>query len=104
MNDKIVVFTAKQVEEFVYLLARSKAFWMVPELLNLAATASSPSAAYELVLKKTGSRRKANAARWIAIAVRDYYPLWPQSSIRFLKSHNLRPELLKEYLKATLML
>jgi len=104
MNDKIVVSTAKQVDEFVDLLARSKAVWMVPELLNLAATASSPSSAYELVLQKTGSRRKAKAARWLAITVRDYFQMWPQSAIRFLKTHDLRPERLKEYLKATLTL
>ncbi|MDO8483109.1 MAG: hypothetical protein Q7S86_04815 [bacterium] len=78
---------------------------MVPELLNLAATASSPSAAYELVLKKTGSRKKAKAARWLAITVRDYYPMWSQSCIRMLKvKFNLRPELLKQHLKATLTL
>ena len=104
MNDKIVVSTAKQVDEFVDLLARSKAVWMVPELLNLAATASSPSAAYDLVLQKTGSRRKAKAARRLAITVRDYYPMWPQSAIRFLKTHDLRLEILKQHLKATLTL
>jgi hypothetical protein len=30
--------------------------------------------------------------------------MWPQSAIRFLKTHELRPERLKEYLKATLTL
>lgn len=105
MNDKIVVSTEKQVDEFVDLLARSKAVWMSPELLNLVATVSSPSSAYELVLQKTGSRRKAKAGRWLAIAVRDYYPLWPQSCIRMLKhKFNLRPELLKRHLKSTLAL
>ena len=60
--------------ELVGYLKRSKAIWKNPELLNLVESAPnpSPSQVFLHVLKHTGSRRKALAARWYACAIRDY--------------------------------
>jgi hypothetical protein len=41
-------------------------------LLNLVESASSPTNAYALVFKRTGSQKKAKAGRWYACAIRDY--------------------------------
>jgi hypothetical protein len=103
-NGKIAISTQVEIDAFVELLARSKAVWMVPELLNLAAMASSPSVAYDLVLTATGKRKKALAARWFAIAIRDYFPQVPQACVRWLRVNDLHLGRLKEYLKTTLLL
>jgi hypothetical protein len=99
---KTLLVYLPDVDRFVELIARSKAIWLKPELLNLVAVASSPSAAYDLVLEKTGKRKKALAARWLAVAVRDYDPMLVRSSIRFINGQEIRPEKLKEFLSTTL--
>jgi hypothetical protein len=81
----IEVKTRADIKQFLELLARSKAIWMVPELQNLAESAGNPTKAYELVLQKTGKRRKALAARWYAIALRDYHPDLVGGCIRWLR-------------------
>lgn len=53
-------------------LTRSKAIWTCPRLLNLVESASSPTKAYALVFKHTGSQKKAKAGRWYACAIRDF--------------------------------
>jgi len=53
-------------------LTRSKAIWNNPALLNLVESAPSPTKAYALVLKETGSQKKAKAGRWYACAIRDF--------------------------------
>lgn len=98
---KLLVYLS-DVDRFVELIARSKAIWLTPELLNLVAMASSPSSAYDLVLQKTDKRKKALAARWLAVALRDYEPMQVRSAIRFLQSHEMRPELLKAFISTTL--
>ena len=102
MKTKTLLVYLSDVDRFVELLARSKAIWLVPELLNLVAMASSPSTAYDLVLQKTGKRKKALAARWLAVALRDYEPLLVRSALRFIGTHELRPEKLKAFLSTTL--
>ena len=95
--------TAMNTDHLVKLLAHSKAVWMVPELQNLVAVASSPSAAYKLVLKRTGKQKKARAAHKFAQAVRDYDPMLVRSALRWLKYvGNNRPELLKQHFSTQL--
>lgn len=98
---KLLVYLS-DVDRFVELIARSKAIWLNPELLNLVAMASSPSSAYDLVLQKTSKRKMALAARWLAVALRDYEPMQVRSAIRYLKSHQMRPEEMKAFISTTL--
>ena len=98
-----LLIDATSIDRFVELLAHSKAVWIVPELRNMVAIASSPSAAYKLVLKKTGKKAKAKAAHKLAQAVRDYEPLLVRSSIRYLEnSGEFRPEKLREFISTML--
>ena len=80
-----MIKTRAEIKQFLELLARSKAVWMIPELQNLTESAGNPTKAYELVLKETGKRRKALAARWYAVALRDYPPDLVGSCIRWLR-------------------
>lgn len=90
-------------DRLVELIAHSKAVWIVPELRNLVAIASSPSAAQKLVLKETGKQKKAKAAHKFAQALRDYEPLLVRSAIRFLEGPgNFRPERLKAFISTQL--
>lgn len=94
---------ASSIDRFVELLAHSKAVWIVPELRNLIAIATSPSAAHKLVLQKTGSRKKAKAAHKLAQALRDYEPMLVRSSLRWLEEVGQnRPERLKEFISTLL--
>lgn len=61
-----------EVIDLVGFLTRSKAIWTNPELLNLVESAPSPTKAFTLVLRSTGSQRKAKAARWYACAIRGF--------------------------------
>lgn len=91
------------VDRLVELLAHSKAVWKVPELLNLVAIVSSPSAAHKLILEKTGSRNKAKAAHKLAKALRDYEPLLVRSALRYLEGPgDHRPEKLKAFISTLL--
>lgn len=91
------------IDYLVELLAHSKAVWMVPELQNLVAMASSPSAAQKLVLKRTGKQKKAKAAHKFAQAFRDYDPMLVRSCLRWLKHvGNNRPEQLRQFLSTLL--
>ncbi len=58
--------------ELIGFLTRSRAIWTDPALLNLVESAPSPNQAFTLVLKETGSQRKAKAGRWYACAIRDF--------------------------------
>ncbi len=58
--------------ELIGFLTRSKVIWTDPELLNLVESSSSPTHAFTLVLKETGSQRKAKAGRWYGCAIRDF--------------------------------
>ena len=101
--EKRLLIDATSIDRYVELLAHSKAVWINPELRNLVAVASSPSAAHKIVLEKTGSRKKAKAAHKFAQALRDYEPLLVRSSIRYLEgSGKLRPEKLKEFISTML--
>lgn len=79
--------TPSQAERFVDLLARSKAVWMDSKLLNLVEGANSPNHAFKLVMEKTGKRKKALAARWYAVALReaDNRPL-VGAAVRFMRA------------------
>ena len=101
--EKILLTDAESIARFVELLAHSKAVWINPELRNLVAIASSPSAACKLVLQKTGSRKKAKAAHKFAQALRDYEPMLVRSSLRWLENvGENRPERLKEFIPTLL--
>ncbi|MEX0999929.1 MAG: hypothetical protein WD000_08230 [Thermodesulfobacteriota bacterium] len=75
-----------QANELVGYLTRSKAIWTNPELLNLVEAAPSPSKAYTIVLKHTGSQKKAKAARWYACALRDYGDASPGTLVAVIQS------------------
>lgn len=102
MNYKILA-TDRNVSDFVELLVRSKAVWHEPELLSLTRSATSPKVAYKLVLRKTGKRNLAEAAKLYAVACRDHMPIMVRATLRYFKAvgHN-RPEKLKEFLNETL--
>ena len=53
-------------------LTRSKAIWKNLALLNLVESASSPTNAQALVLKKTGKKKKGVAVYYYASAIRDF--------------------------------
>lgn len=98
-----LIENAEQADRLVELIAHSKAVWIVPELRNLVATASSPSSAHQLVLQKTGKEKKAKAAHKFAQALRDYEPLLVRSAIRYLEGPgDLRPEKLKAFISTQL--
>lgn len=98
-----LIENAEQADRLVELIAHSKAVWIVPELRNLVAIASSPSSAHKLVLQKTGKQKKAKAAHKFAQALRDYEPLLVRSSIRYLEGPGgFRPEKLREFLSTML--
>lgn len=103
--EKQLLIDAEGIDRFVELLAHSKAVWISPELRNMVAIASSPSAAHKLVLKKTGSSKKAKAAHKLAQALRDYEPMLVRSAIRFLDGsvNSCRPENLKHFFSSTLL-
>ncbi len=61
-----------QVDDLMLYLTRSKVIWTNPELLNLVESEPSPTKAFTLVLRSTGSQKKAKAARWYACAIRDF--------------------------------
>ncbi len=102
MNYKILA-TNTDVSDYVELLVRSKAVWNEPELLSLTQSATSPKVAYKLVLRKTGKRNLAEAAKFYAVACRDHMPIMVRATLRYFNAvgHN-RPEKLKEFLKETL--
>ena len=101
--EKQLLTDASSINRYVELLAHSKAVWINPELRNLVAVVSSPSAAYKLVLQKTGAQKKAKAAHKFAQAIRDYDPMLVRSSIRYLEnSGEFRPEKLKEFISTLL--
>jgi len=56
----------------VGMLTRSKAIWKNPELLKLVEATPSPNKAFKVIFQKTGSQRKAKAARYYRMAMRDY--------------------------------
>lgn len=98
-----LIENVSDVNRLVELLAHSKAVWIVPELRNLVAIASSPSAAHKLVLEKTGKQKKAKAAHKFAQALRDHEPLLVRSAIRYLEGPgDLRPEKLKAFISTQL--
>jgi hypothetical protein len=66
------MYSEDDAVEIIGYLTRSKAIWTCPELLNLVESASSPTKAYALVFKYTGSQKKAKAGRWYACAIRDH--------------------------------
>lgn len=72
--------------DLVGMLTRSKAIWKNPELLNLVEGTPSPNKAFCVVLKNTGSRRKAIAARWYRMAMRDYGEHSPGALVSILQS------------------
>ena len=78
--------THEQIEKLMELLARAKAAWLSQELLNLTESVQSPSQAYELVLERTGKRKKALAARWYAVACRDFNSDIVGACVRFLRA------------------
>lgn len=67
-------------------LTRSKAIWKNPSLLKLVESAPSPTKAFSVVLQQTGSRRKALAARWYRIAMRDHGEQTPGALVSILQS------------------
>jgi len=93
--------TPEQTSRLVELMTRSKAIWMVPELLNLTERAVSPNNAYDLVLNETGKRKKALAARWYAVARREFDPFLVGACGRWLKYTKRGPESLKQFLNIT---
>jgi len=94
--------TPKDVKRLIELLARAKAVWAVPELLNLTESATSPSKAYNLVLARTGKRKKALAARWYAIACREenFGAELVGACVRFLRHSKKEPRELAKFLNA----
>jgi hypothetical protein len=101
---KTLLVDAQSIEKFVDLIARAKAIWTNPELLNLTVMASSPSEAYDLVLQKTGKRKKALAARWYAILLRDYEPIMVRAALRRIQDPNgLDIDGFKKHLTTTLL-
>lgn len=89
-----------QAVELVGFLTRSKAIWNNPALLNLVESAPSPTKAYALVLKNTGSQRKAKAGRWYACAIRDFGKAQLGGLVAVLKSSQ-GAEKLEELLTTT---
>lgn len=85
----------QDAERLVDLLARSKAVWMNPELLNLTEGAESPNQAYQAVLHHTDSRKKAKAANLLAIAFRDFPKPTVGASMRFARACCLEGSKLK---------
>jgi|GEM_PF-7119614 hypothetical protein len=74
----------QDAERLVDLLARSKAVWMVPELLNLAVEAESPNQASKVVLAHPdGTRKKAKAANLLARAYKDFPKETVGACVRF---------------------
>ncbi len=67
-----VMYSEDDAVNLIGYLTRSKAIWMNPALLTLVESASSPTNAYALVFKHTGSQKKARAGRWYACAIRDF--------------------------------
>jgi len=84
-NMKTTGYTMQDCERFVELMARAKAVWADPKLLDLTEKADSPTQAYEIVLAETGKRRKALAARWYKIVCRDYHPDLASACGRWLR-------------------
>ena len=72
--------------EIVGLLTRSKAIWKNPDLLKLVERTPSPNNAFSVLMKHTGSRRKALAARWYRMAMRDYGEQSPGTLVSILQS------------------
>jgi len=72
--------------DLVGMLTRSKAIWRNPKLLNLVEGTPSPSKAFSVVFEHTGSRRKAVAARWYRMAMRDYGEHSPGALVSILQS------------------
>lgn len=91
-----------QISLLVELMTRSKAVWLAPVLLNLTESADSPSKAYDLVLNETGKRKKALAARWYAIACRDFGQDLVGACSRWLRHTKRGPESLKQFLSIAL--
>jgi len=58
---------------------------MVPDLLNLTESAENSSHAYKSVFDKTNKRKKALAARWHAIALKDFHPDLVGACAKWLK-------------------
>lgn len=77
--------TRKEIDRLLKLLARAKAVWMDQNLLNLTESAGTPTNAYDIVFKQTGKRRKALAARWYAVARRDFHPDLVGACVRWLR-------------------
>ena len=95
------MMTPEQISRLVELMARSKAIWMVPALLNLTESAISPNNAYDLVLNETGRRRAALAARWLVIARQEFDPDLVGACGRWLKYTKRGTESLKQFLNIT---
>lgn len=72
--------------DIVGMLTRSKAIWKNPELLKLVEGTPSPNKAFNVVMKRTGSQRKAKAARWYRMAMRDYGDLSPGALVSIIQS------------------
>lgn len=70
----------------VGMLTRSKAIWKNPELLKLVEGTPSPNKAFNVVFQATGSQRKAKAARYYRMAMRDYGESTPGALVAILQS------------------
>jgi len=51
---------------------RCKTIMNDKRVIELVKTSSSPTAAFDMIMDKTGNEEKAKAGRWLAILRRDY--------------------------------
>jgi hypothetical protein len=79
--------TKEQIEKLFGLLARAKAVWTDPRLCTLTEETTNPTQAYERMLEATKKRKKALAARWYAIALRDFDRDIVGASVRYLRAN-----------------
>lgn len=75
----------EEIDTLCGLLARSKAIWMDPDLLNLAKSADNPSHAVLLVKKAGYRKRKQMAIHAFAQALRDFRVDLVSACVRWLK-------------------
>jgi hypothetical protein len=53
------LYSRTEIDRLVKLLTRSKAIWMVPDLLNLVESVENPNHAYKLIFDKVNKRKEA---------------------------------------------
>ena len=102
VDKKIDLETIMQVNIFVDLLKSSKAAWLNDELRTIALVSKNPANARSIVLKKGGTRRRAKATQFLAIAVRDYDEFIVRGALEFLKLNKNDFESLRRNLKEKL--